>query len=112
MANTKKKTKTPQKKETTIPYSQVLKEYVSKRRAITKLEYQLKRFQDTLKFGLGSVLLTLLILPFNKILSVVPLVIFATLAIYHYKKNEELDKEYEQLRYDLDIRGGFNKNGE
>ena len=112
MATTKIKNKAKKVLETTIPYSQVLKEYVSKRRAITKLEYQLKRFQDTLKFSLGAVLIALMILPFNRIMAVVPLVIFASLAIYHYKKNEELNKDYEQLRYDLDIRGGFNKNGE
>ena len=96
--------RTPQHKDLTFTYSEVLKDYVSKPRALTKLEYQLNRHHNTIKIGFVAGFMALIISPFNQFLTMLPLIVLLGWLVIQYKANELLKTDYETERAKL--RGG------
>ncbi len=96
----------PGRKHLTFTYAEVLKDYISKARALTKLEYQLNRHHNTIKIGFVAGFMALIISPFNKFLTMLPLIVLIGWLVIQYKANELLKTEYESLRAEL--RGGEN----
>jgi hypothetical protein len=86
------------KKDLKLSYREVLADYVSKKRALFKLTIQLNRHQNTIKVSLGAIIVSLIMLPFDKYLPLLPLMIALIWNVYQYKTNDVILKEYEQLK--------------
>jgi hypothetical protein len=106
---TTKREATNKKPELKLSYREVLADYVTKRRALSKLEFQLNRYHNTIKISFVTGFLTLAIMPFNSILAVMPLMALIVYSVFQYKENERLKNSYEQIRYELELRTEANK---
>jgi hypothetical protein len=101
MAKPKTERKKIGHKDLTFTYAEVLKDYISKPRALTKLEYQLNRYQNTIKIGFVTGFMALIISPFNQYLAILPLIVLLAWLVLQYKANELLKTDYETERAKL-----------